>query len=156
MKEKKLLYSCVKLDEAQKIIIRDWFCANILLNDDYLEILSKSYGKQFNDIEDNIKIYCDHMTIAFGEPKSYSLREWIDLHENEVFEMHPLQLGISDKAIAISVKTIVPSDNTIKHITFATNRLTNGKPYDSNKITQWFLINFRTTIKGTITKVFAN
>ena len=46
-------------------------------------------------------------------------------------------LAYDDRVMAVGVKTEVPSQNQIKHITLAVDRLAGGKPFHSNKLINW-------------------
>ena len=60
-------------------------------------------------------------------------------------------LGVSDKAIAVSVDGYL-SSNEIPHITLAVNTSEGGKPYDSNRIENWKGVK-DFTINGVVTEV---
>lgn len=47
------------------------------------------------------------------------------------------EYAYDDKVIAVKVATDVPSKNDVKHITCFVNRENGGKPYLSNKLTNW-------------------
>lgn len=78
------------------------------------------------------------MTIAFNNGNIPSdIFEWAKANEGKRFLMNTTHYGTSTKAVAVRVETEVPSANAIKHITLATSKNTNGKPVDSNYITNW-------------------
>lgn len=87
--------------------------------------------------ECNYKLLCHHMTIAFHTQLTDELISWVNNNEGKTYEMEITQIGISDKACAIKVITKCPSLNKIKHVTLAVNSSNNGKPVDSNFITDW-------------------
>jgi hypothetical protein len=49
-------------------------------------------------------------------------------------------IAIDDKVVAAKVETMVPSVNTIKHVTIAVNRGRGGKPHMSNNLINWMPI----------------
>ena len=85
----------------------------------------------------DFKIICHHHTIAFKNNLTDDLVEWANQHNGDEFEMTTNALGVSDKALAVEGETDLPCANKIKHITVMTNPEANGKPVDSNYITDW-------------------
>lgn len=91
----------------------------------------------------NIKIHYDwkhfnhHMTIAFnnGSEECKKLYEYYKKYFGKVTNITIDGIGISDDAIAVRVRFSNPIANKIPHITMATPK--NGKPVNSNKITNW-------------------
>lgn len=89
------------------------------------------------------KMFNHHMTIAFnnGSEGSKSLYNYYQIYLEDSSMKNPFVslvvdgIGISDEAIALRVKWNLPIANKIPHITIATPQ--NGKPVNSNKITQW-------------------
>jgi hypothetical protein len=83
------------------------------------------------------KLFCHHMTIAFnnGSDLSKQLLKHYERHLNKSMTLVINGIGISDDAIAVRVKYDGPIANKIPHITIATPK--NGKPVNSNYITQW-------------------
>lgn len=99
---------------------------------------------------------CHHMTIAFKTQfNNTELINWCVEHVGEDFSLSVLNLGISEKSMAVMVGTEVPSSNKIKHITLAVNTNTGGKPVDSNFITDWEKFK-PMTLRGTITAIPKN
>lgn len=96
--------------------------------------------------------YCHHMTIVFGDPKDKDEVDiFVDENEGKEFEMNVTHIGDSDKCIAVMVETNVPSKNKIKHITVATSP--DGKPYESNLITNWKTVNKPLKLTGVVKKI---
>lgn len=81
------------------------------------------------------KVICHHMTIDI-KPFDNSILNGTQYKLNTTAHMTAIELGISDKAMALKVISDVPSINKIKHITVAINSV-NAKPVDSNYITNW-------------------
>ena len=79
------------------------------------------------------KIICHHMTINMGNAQSGPAKELL----GQNVQLRAISLGKSDKAMAVTVDTNIPSANAIKHITLAVNIKNGGKPMMSNQITDW-------------------
>jgi hypothetical protein len=107
-KESDVLYSCVLLEEASK---------NVVLQN------LKRY------IPEGWKIFAHHMTINMGALKQK------ELLGTEQF-LKVTQVGLSDMAMAIKVKTNIETKNAFPHVTVAINP-DGGKPVMSNEITKW-------------------
>lgn len=115
---KKVLYSCV------------------LLNPESHELLKSTYC---NDLTDDWKIYCHHMTICLGElPTEFKNRL------GEQIEVETTKIGQDDKAFAVKVnlldeelKAYYSVGTKFPHITLAVNKTNNGKPVMSNYIGNW-------------------
>jgi hypothetical protein len=92
-----------------------------------------------------------HMTINLGEaakgPAAHLLGREVKLTL--------IAVGRSEKVVAARVETTVPSINEIKHVTVGVNRAAGGKPFDSNKITDWHPLHpdDRIELTGTVTEV---
>lgn len=125
-KEKNVLYIALTLTDESQEKLKNWF-----LNEK-MPLIQKSY-MYWNDYT----VYCHHMTIAFHTEMTTKLYKWAVSHNEEKFKITANQFGMSDKAIAVGVKTLCPSNNEIKHITLATNKSNDGKPVDSNYILNW-------------------
>ncbi len=120
------MYTAIVLDEESKNKLKDKF--HSFFNEDW-------------------KIICHHMTINMGKAS-----EDIKSVMGQKVELEAVTLAFDDQVVAVGVSTDVPSDNNIKHITIAVNYKNGGKPYLSNKLTNWETI---PTIKlsGTIEEV---
>ena len=125
--KKKILYSAVVLDDASK---------QILLN------TIKGF--------EGWTPFAHHMTIGFKKSlKDLGLKE----HEGNTISLAVLEIGESDKAVAVRVSGLV-SKNTIPHVTVYTNPKTNGKPFDSNKITNWIDVESLIILKGVVKNIY--
>ena len=83
------------------------------------------------------KPYCHHMTLAYND-KSERASEIFNYYHPYIGEYVTLlatEIGVSDKAVAVKMEWASPSGNKINHITIAVSP--DGKPVDSNKITNW-------------------
>lgn len=104
--------------------------------------------KQFATVlPDGWDIFAHHMTVTFGK----GLEDRDEVGKEVV--LTAVALGVSDKALAVRVEGY-PTSNAIPHITIAVNTAGGGKPYDSNKITDWGSIDVGQEIKlyGTVTE----
>ncbi len=96
-------------------------------------------------VPEGFDLIAHHMTIRMG-----SMTPILKLLEGEKINLEILEIGISDKCIAVSVGEGGEwSVNTIPHITVAVNRAGGGKPKDSNAITNWKKID-SFILRGTI------
>lgn len=122
--KRKSLYSGVFLDEGSK---------QKLLN-----VLSDVIPKGW-------KIFAHHMTTVFGKPMD-------DTDEyGKVVNLTATHVGISDMAMAVKVDGY-PSSNAIPHITVAVNVNGGGKPFMSNKITNWEPLPEEIGLSGVVTE----
>ena len=83
-------------------------------------------------IPEGWEILAHHMTINMGEinPEYKEFLGFDDVHLNVN------DIAMDDKVMAVGV-TGFDSTNTKPHITLAVNRAIGGKPYMSNKLTDW-------------------
>jgi len=118
----KILQSEGGLKHTEKILY-----SAVVLNDQSKTALMQRFG---SNLPDGWVVYCHHMTIIFGKGIE---------DENELgkeVELTVTELGSSNMAIAVKVDGY-PSSNAIPHITVAVNVANGGKPFMSNKITDW-------------------
>lgn len=81
-------------------------------------------------------IYCHHMTINMGNVASGPLvNSNFQLGENAT--VTAIGYACDQKVMAVSVESNIPSVNKQKHITIAVNHKEGGKPFYSNKLTNW-------------------
>lgn len=135
---------CISEDQAREIEKRvgnNILYVAVVLDEESKHRLMEAVKKHL--VEDQVpnwndfKIICHHHTIAFKNNLTDDLVEWANEHNGDEFEMTTNALGVSDKALAVEVETDLPCANKVKHITVMTNPETNGKPVDSNYITDW-------------------
>jgi hypothetical protein len=81
------------------------------------------------------EIIAHHMTINLGPVDKGPIKDRKFLGTS--VEMEAEAIAASDKVIAVKIKTLIPSNNSIKHITVAVNRAAGGKPVMSNDLTDW-------------------
>ena len=98
------------------------------------------------------KVYCHHMTVAYGEQITSELFNYSKEHEGQIYPIEIVSIGYSDKALAVQVKTECPSANAIKHVTLCTFGV--GKPVDSNYIMNWRPLNTEKVLAGRLTFIY--
>lgn len=128
----KVLYSAVVLDKGSQ-----------------LKLIRSLEGY----IPSNWKIFAHHMTIVFGQ----GLPENIKDMEGEKVNLKVSEVGMSDMAMAVKVSGFY-SKNDIPHVTVAVNVDEGGKPFMSNKITNWkplseFNITSDLILSGIVTEI---
>lgn len=102
------------------------------------------------------KFFLDHVTLYHCNSKSSNrlvIRQSLVGILNDSYLKRAIiikAIGYSDKAIAFKVQLLdsTPCDNENPHITIAT--INDGKPYDSNFITNWIDLPYSITIIGTL------
>ena len=136
--KKQVLYIALELTAESQNILKEWFS-------EHLPNIQATHPKW-----KEFTTYCHHMTIAFYTEMTQRTYAWCVSHDAEKFKITAKEIGISDKAIAVKVDTLCLSENSLKHVTLATNKDTNGKPVDSNYITEWQDI-IPLELEGTVT-----
>ena len=94
------------------------------------------------------KTFAHHMTIVFAK----GLPEDIKSDLGKVVDIRATEIGKSDLAIAVKVDGY-PSTNDIPHITLAVNAAEGGKPFISNKITNWEPLDSYVSLRGRVTEI---
>ena len=138
-----ILYIAIVLDERWQ----EYLKANVL--PEMINLLSEKYDSSWA----NYKPFCHHMTLAFYRNMPPELLEFTKENVGKEFTLTATDIGYSDKAIAVKVETNVPSANSLKHVTLATNISNGGKPFDSNGITNWFMLKKNLHMTGRL-KIF--
>lgn len=112
--------------------------AGIFVKEDQLERLFSIEPRS----EDARIIEHPHVTLFFRNNVSLEIMQYVLTHNEQYHSIIVDGIGISDKAIALHVSSIksesgeeVLSMNKLKHITLYL--LKDGKPVDSNSITEW-------------------
>lgn len=112
--------------------------AGIFVKEDQLERLFSIESRP----EDARIIEHPHVTLFFRNNVSLEIMQYVLTHNEQYHSIIVDGIGISDKAIALHVSSIksesgeeVLSMNKVKHITLYL--LKDGKPVDSNSITEW-------------------
>ena len=110
------------------------------------------YEKFNNEIPDDWKIYCDHVTLVFND-RSPKAQEDADFYENymlnQYVSMNITHIGISNKSIAFQVDYEI--ENRPSHITVAV--APDAKPVNSNDIKNWYKLDESFYVSGKINKV---
>ena len=109
------------------------------------------YKKFNNDIPENWKIYCDHMTLVFNNGTSEA-QEDADFYENQMLG-HTESLMITDIGISNKVGYHGKIANRIPHITVAV--APDAKPVNSNDIENWYNLGKYFYVSGKINKVMS-
>ena len=122
----KVSYSAVVLDDQSRTKLLQHFQSNI--------------PEGWEDI-------AHHMTINMGE-----LDKQYERYLGMKVKLRVTHIGISDMVIAVGVEGF-PTVNKIPHITVAVNRKEGGKPFMSNKITNWQPVQFSVELDGTVEEV---
>jgi len=117
--------------------------AGVILSD---ESKSKLLSLVEDYIPDGWVKYAHHMTISFGGP----LTNRAEI--GKPVQLRATAIGKSDMAIAVKVEGY-PSNNDIPHITVAVNVAEGGKPFMSNKITDWSPLDGIIRLSGTVKEV---
>lgn len=100
-----------------------------------------------NNIPNGWEKLAHHMTINMGEiDTQYERYLGFDV------DLRVTHIGISDLVMAVGVEGF-PTVNKTPHITVAVNRKDGGKPFMSNKITDWRPIQFSLDLKGKVVEV---
>ena len=111
----------------------------IELDNDSKEILRAKFGDRGEDW----KTYCHHMTCVFNNGKDTELTKyeerWFEENKDRLIFLVVSHYGESNKVAAVRVMSNAPCRNKFRHITLGINTKNNGKPVDSNKITDWTL-----------------
>lgn len=113
------------------------------------------YDKFNNDIPDDWKIYCDHVTLVFNDG-TLKAQEAADFYEkymlNQYVSMNITHIGITNKSIAFKVD--YETENKNSHITVAV--APNAKPVNSNDIENWYNLGETFYVSGKISKVVSS
>jgi len=103
--------------------------AAFLYPESHSELLSKI------EVPDGWKTFAHHMTLLFGRNKNAEVEEYISKNTGADVKLVATEVGRSDNAIAVKIKSDVPTDNKVPHVTIAVPQ--GGSPVKSNNITSW-------------------
>lgn len=101
-------------------------------------------------IPEGWKIYAHHMTIKMG-PLDIGTKEKQDMIDGEEITLKVVDYGMDDKVMAVGVEGY-HTTNAKAHITLAVNRADGGKPFMSNKLTEWRPLGFPLELTGTVSE----
>ena len=125
----------------------------VILNQESVNLLLNTFIYSNPEYTDWIKL-ANHSTICLGELPEHLKRYWL----NEEVTLTAIELGTSDKAIAVKVigffnieKPGLEDGPKFQHITLAINP-TDAKPANSNDITNWKTIP-HLKLRGTVKEV---
>ena len=136
------MYTAVVLDEKSHLKLTKWADDNIKVNGVRLPILVRDNGWE---------MICHHMTVSMGNAPEF-IKQYLGTKQ----KLDITHYGISDKAIAVRVVGFYVDPGEINrkpHITVAVNRRNGVEPIDSNKITNWTLVDGLVTLSGEVKEV---
>ena len=115
-----------------------------------LVLTPESHDRLVNsiDVPEGWETLAHHMTINMGSPEQGPANELV----GQEAPLTIVSQAQDDKVMAVGVESPIPSKNEIKHITIAVNREAGGKPFLSNKLTDW-QPSQAITLKGIVTHV---
>jgi hypothetical protein len=119
----------------------------VVLDDDDKDNLTM-FVEDYVDIPLNWKKFVHHMTIGFNQPLPMELRDDI----GKTVQLTVKEIGVSEDAIAVKVDGY-HSNNKIPHVTIAIPK--DGKPYNSNLITDWKPVDEEIIIKGKVREIYS-
>ena len=119
----------------------------VVLDDDDKDNLTM-FVEDYVDIPLNWKKIAHHMTMGFKQPVPQHLRDDI----GKTIQLTVKEIGVSEDAIAVKVDGY-HSNNKIPHITIAIPK--DGKPYNSNLITDWKPVDEEIIIKGKVREIYS-
>lgn len=94
---------------------------------------SSLLAKFADKIPDHWEKIAHHFTISMGKPEDGPASGMVGM----TVLMKVVSFAQDNKVMAVGIETNCPSNNKIKHITLAVNRLAGGKPAQSNNLTNW-------------------
>ena len=119
----------------------------VVLDDDDKDNLTM-FVENYVDIPLNWKKIAHHMTMGFKQPVPQNLRDDI----GKTIQLTVKEIGVSEDAIAVKVDGY-HSNNKIPHVTIAIPK--DGKPYNSNLITDWKPVEEEIIIKGKVREIYS-
>ena len=132
----------------------DWIYYGAFLDGPARENLLE-YVKQYVPIENDWKLYCDHMTIIYNDG-SDNAAMWADSLKDKIYQkvyLTVVAVGVSEKSIAVKVAGF-KSNNAIPHVTIAV--APGAKPVDSNNIINWWTVDDDFGFSASINVVLKN
>lgn len=100
------------------------------------------------------EVTAHHMTIKLGGLENNS-NEKNDMGNNIIIDLDVVDYAYDDKVFAVGVKGY-STTNVKPHITIAVNRKNGGKPFMSNKLTDWKPIDFSLKLTGSVEEIGVN
>jgi len=102
-------------------------------------------------IPEGWKIYSHHMTIKMG-PLEEGSEEQLDMVEENMITLDVVDYAIDELVMAVGVKGYT-TKNAKPHVTIAVNTADGGKPFFSNKLTEWRPVGFPIELTGKVMEV---
>lgn len=134
----------------------NWIYYGVFFDDDTKQKIYKhaknlcyKHGIQFPE---DWQFYCDHMTLVFnnGNPEEQTLADFYETMLGEEETLRCIGFGVSNKVFALWID--FTTNNKHSHVTVVVGP--NGKPVDSNYITNWIKDSGKNLeIKGTYKKI---
>lgn len=117
---------------------KSWIYFGIFIDENSKQINLDTLEQNEVQIPEGWKMFNHHMTIAFndGTAEAETLYNIYSRIFGNITNITVDGIGVSNDAIALRVKYNNPIANKTPHITIATPP--NGKPVNSNKITEWY------------------
>ncbi len=81
-------------------------------------------------------VYGHHMTINMGNAEAGPLAQ-STFEIGQSAELTIITYAYDTLVMAAGIDSEIPSTNAVKHITLAVNKTEGGKPFYSNKLTNW-------------------
>jgi hypothetical protein len=110
----------------------------IVLDKESHELLKSVIG----DYSDDWEILCHHTTVNLGTIDCGPMH---NVKVGSMFKIETTHIGdIKDKITAVKIRiddSLFATINEIPHISVAVNRKNGGKPFHSNKISNWVMCN---------------
>jgi hypothetical protein len=101
-------------------------------------------------IPEGWEVIAHHMTIKMGALENGS-KEKQDMENDTVITLNVVDYAMDDKVMAVGVEGY-PTKNAKPHITIAVNRAEGGKPFMSNKLSDWRPLGFPLTLTGKVSE----
>ena len=125
----------------------DYLYYAIVLSKDSREKILRAFAKH---IPIGWSVYADHITLMHHSKHCEEFKQSLEELLKHTIFTHIINIGKSDKAIALQVG--IPSTNEITHITLAV--APGAKPVESNNITNWKPVT-GLEIEGDLEKIIA-
>lgn len=102
----------------------------------------------FFDLDDNWKVYCDHITLIHSSHKDWvTASKLLCNFSGYKVQFSLINIGYNDNVIAFGVSTLTANEHS--HITIACRD--EHKPVESNQISEWERLYCAETFEGTLT-----
>jgi hypothetical protein len=110
---------------------------------------NKQLLKLVDNLDNDWERLAHHMTIKMGELPE----ELKDKKGNVFVDLTATHIGyFEDKVVAVKLDSKFKSQNAFSHVTLAVNRKNGGKPFLSNKITEWKKLDKPISLEGKLSE----